>query len=155
MPSARSKRLVRKEEAVQVDAYHLDDDIGYLLGRAYTEGYRNLLKEFSALDIRPNQFVLLAQLDKTGPVSQNHLGRLCGMKPATAHMIVERLAVKGLVTADNNENDQRLTIISMTDAARAILGNLKLRAMAAGESSLRALSASEQESLRRFLKKLF
>jgi DNA-binding MarR family transcriptional regulator len=70
-------------------------------------------------------------------------------------MIVERLAVKGLVTSDNNENDQRLTIISMTDAARAILGNLKLRAIAAGESSLRALSASEQESLRRILKKLF
>lgn len=155
MPSARTKLLIRKEDSAQADAYRLDDDIGYLLGRAYTEGHRNLLKELSGLDIRPNQFVLLSQLDHTGPVSQNHLGRLCGMKPATVHMIVERLAAKGLVAADTNENDQRLTIISMTDAARAMLASLKLRATVAEKILLRALSANEQEFLRRILKKLF
>lgn len=136
-------------------AYALDEDIGYLLGRAYTEGHRNLLKEFGSYDMTPSQFVLLAQLQQTGATSQNQLGRLCGMKPATAHIIVDRLIARGLVATSQHESDQRLTIVSLTDLAHEVLDELKERALVAREKSLARLSANDTEFLRRILKKLF
>src|ERR1035437_10810612 len=89
------------------ELHTLDDSIGYLLGRAYTEGHRNLHKELADLDLTPQQHVIIMKLHELGEASQNLLGRSVGMKPVTDHGIISRLSSGGLIEVRGDDADRR------------------------------------------------
>jgi len=133
----------------------LDDSIGYLLGRAYTEGHRNLHKELADLDLTPQQHVIIMKLHELGEASQNLLGRSVGMKPVTVHGIISRLSIGGLIEARGDDADRRLALLSLSPSGKALVAELVRRAQVASAKSLVALSASEKATLRRILRKMF
>jgi MarR family transcriptional regulator, lower aerobic nicotinate degradation pathway regulator len=135
--------------------HSLDDSIGYLLGRAYTEGHRNLHKELADLDLTPQQYVIVMKLNELGEASQNLLGRSVGMKRVTVHGIISRLSSGGLIEVRGDDADRRLALLSLSPAGKALVGELARRAQAAAAKSLRSLSANEKTMLRRILRKLF
>ena len=82
--------------------YRLEDQIGFKLRLANQKH----LEVFSRLmpDVTPTQFAVLAKLNETGSISQNHLGRLVGMDAATTKGVVDRLKKKGfLVSAQSHD----------------------------------------------------
>lgn len=137
------------------ELHSLDDSIGYLLGRAYTEGHRNLHKELADLDLTPQQHVIIMKLNELGEASQNLLGRSVGMKRVTVHGIISRLSIGGLIEVRGDHADRRLALLSLSPAGKALVGELVRRAQAAAARSLAALSANEKATLRRILRKLF
>lgn len=137
------------------EVHTLDDSIGYLLGRAYTEGHRNLHKELADLDLTPQQHVIIMKLHELGEASQNLLGRSVGMKPVTVHGIISRLSIGGLIEARGDDADRRLALLSLSPSGKALVAELVRRAQVASAKSLVALSASEKAILRRILRKMF
>ena len=151
-----SSSTVRQSNLKFVQESHsLDDRIGYLLGRAYSEGNRNLHKELADLDITPQQYVLIMKLSELGEASQNLLGRLIGMKPVTVHGIISRLSTGGLIEVRGDDADRRLALLSLSPAGMALVGELSRRAQVAAAKSLAPLTASERTALQRILRKLF
>lgn len=137
------------------EMHSLDDSIGYLLGRAYTEGHRNLHKELADMDLTPQQYVIVMKLNELGEASQNLLGRSVGMKRVTVHGIISRLSTGGLLEVRGDDADRRLALLSLSPAGKALVGELARRAQVAAAKSLTLLTANEKAILRRILRKLF
>ena len=77
--------------------YVLEDQVGFLLRCAHqraTEIFNAVMGRFA---VTPTQFAALAKLDDLGSVSQNQLGRLTRMDPATVSGVVGRLIARGFV----------------------------------------------------------
>jgi hypothetical protein len=63
-------------------AYRLEDQVGFLLRRAYQRASSNLVERIGPYDLTAPQFATLARLYERGALSQNLLGRLVAMEPA-------------------------------------------------------------------------
>ena len=128
--------------------------MGYLLGRVFAETHRQCYQELSALDITPQQYVVIMKLLDNGATSQNELGVLVGMKPVTIHGIIRRLSDRGLIETQPHATDQRLRMHSLSAAGKAIVNELVKRVEAVGIRNFSPLNATEQETLRHLLKRL-
>lgn len=154
MPAANAK-TIEPQRLKRIGEYSLDDDIGYLLARAFAEGYRNLYRRLSDLDLTPRQFVIMMKLVEEGEASQNRLGRLAGMKPVTIHGVIQRLSARGLIETRYDKTDQRLSLHSLSASGKALIPELVDRAKRGLVQTLAPLNRDEQIVLRRLLKKLF
>ena len=79
------------------ESYALEPQIGYVLRRAHqraTQIFNSVMGDFS---VTPTQFAALAKIDDVGRVSQNELGRMTAMDPATIWGVVSRLIKQGFV----------------------------------------------------------
>src|SRR5882762_6117994 len=94
---------VRRKLAGDVDAaeraaaYVLEDQVGFLLRCAHQRGSEIFNAVMERFAVTPTQFAALAKLDDLGSVSQNQLGRLTRMDPATVSGVVGRLIARGFV----------------------------------------------------------
>jgi MarR family transcriptional regulator, lower aerobic nicotinate degradation pathway regulator len=94
------------------------------------------------------------RLQEQGEVSQNSLGRMVGMKPATIHGIAKRLEGRGLIAARRSPKDQRLILVALTDTGRGMAEELQQHSEAATAQSLGALSPTEQKTMKALLDKI-
>ena len=77
--------------------YRLDSSTGHLLRRAL-QRHQALFQECaSGTGLTPPQFAALTKLAELRRVTQNRLGRLVAMDPATAQGVMKRLALRGLL----------------------------------------------------------
>ena len=67
------------------------------------------------------QYAALAKLHDLGPTSQNQLGRMVGIDPATMFGVAGRLARRGLVSPSVDPNDARLVLLTLTPTGRDIV----------------------------------
>ena len=128
--------------------YRLEAQIGFVLRRAHQKAtgiFNAVMGEFG---VTPTQFAALAKLDDAGRVSQNELGRLTAMDPATAWGVVNRLIRQGYVAQSPDPDDARLVMVELTDAGRK--ATLRMKAVAA-EVSRETLSPFTEEEARRLL----
>ena len=92
-------------------SYRLEAQIGYVLRRAHqraTSIFNTVMGEFG---VTPTQLAALAKLDDVGRVSQNELGRLTALDPATIWGVVNRLARQGYVSQSPDPNEARLVMV--------------------------------------------
>jgi DNA-binding MarR family transcriptional regulator len=90
----------------------------YLTSRALTEA---TLRPWG---IGRTQWLVLWQLVHEGPTPQREMGRLLEVERATLSGIVTTLVRKELVTQEADEGDQRQRILRVTEAGRALWGEL-------------------------------
>jgi DNA-binding MarR family transcriptional regulator len=100
------------------------------------------------------QFAALAKLREVGPCSQNQLGRLIYLDAATTKGVVDRLGMRGLVTARPDANDRRRRAIALTDTGRAVADAAVKVARQITHQTLTPLTAAEQKTVIRLLRKL-
>ena len=97
----------------------LEDQVGFLLRCAHqraTEIFNAVMARFG---VTPTQFAALAKLDDLGSVSQNQLGRLTAMDPATISGVVGRLIARGYVRAVARRATMRaLVMLALTPAGQ-------------------------------------
>ncbi|HVJ39944.1 MAG TPA: MarR family transcriptional regulator [Dongiaceae bacterium] len=104
--------------------------------------------------LTPQQFSALAKIRETGGVSQNRLGRLTAMDPATILGVVQRLNQRGLIGRAPDPTDPRSTRLTLTEAGLELINEAIPRAMEATERTLAALSAGQRKELLALLSKL-
>ena len=128
-------------------AYRLDDQIGFLLRRAYQRASANLVTRIGAFDLTIPQFSVLARLHERECVSQNLLGRLVAMEPANIRDVVLRLKKRRLIRSERDSADGRLILLRLTPAGAALVETLLPLSIASTAASLAPLRPDEQVTL--------
>jgi DNA-binding MarR family transcriptional regulator len=100
------------------------------------------------------QFAALSKLHEVGPCSQNQLGRLIYLDAATIKGVVDRLNVRGFVTALSDPKDRRRRAVTLTDEGRRVTEAAMKVAGKITTQTLGPLTASEQRTIAALLKKL-
>ena len=149
---------IRKASARGVDGagpdYSLEDQVGHLLRRAHQRHVALFQRIMGENDPTPTQFAVMARLYERDDLSQNELGRLTAMDPATIKGVVARLEERGLIERAPDPNDQRRIRLSLTDRGRRIVPDLVEKARAITAATLAPLSREEAERLVALLRRI-
>ena len=133
--------------------YRLDDQVGFLL-RVAMQRHTAIFMSRIIRGLTQTQFAALAKLREVGPCSQNQLGRLIYLDAATTKGVVDRLEARGFVTARPDARDRRRRAIALTEKGRAAADGAVKVARQITRQTLVPLTAGEQRSVIRLLRKL-
>lgn len=145
-----SEKLGRKA----LSGFSLDDSISYLLRRAHQRASSILLVALTRHRLTPRQYFALARLYEVGSVSQNHLGRLAAMDPATTQGVVQRLQRRRLIKSSPAESDRRRHMLQLTPAGLQLIRQLVRDEQTRAGTLLDALDTRQRRQLRSLLSKL-
>jgi DNA-binding MarR family transcriptional regulator len=141
-------KLETGAQAVAVRNYVLDDQIGFVLRKAHqraTDIFNSVMSQF---EVTPTQFAALARLHEVGETSQNRLGRMTAMDPATVLGVVSRLKKRGLIEQRLDPNDGRMNLLSLSADGHALIGAMEQAGL---EVSRRTLEHLGERDARRLL----
>jgi DNA-binding MarR family transcriptional regulator len=94
---------------------------------------------------------MLISLAIEGPATVSELGQRLDMTPAHASLVVGELARAGLVERNHDERDRRLIIVSLSDAAKPAVAEMRKRHAA---PLLGFLGELDEEEADRFIEHL-
>ncbi|HVV80994.1 MAG TPA: MarR family transcriptional regulator [Pseudolabrys sp.] len=152
MPTSQSSRRL-KAVAVPPDHYLLDAQVGFQL-RVAMQRHTSIFMSRMVEQLTQTQFAALAKLYEVGPCSQNQLGRLIYLDAATIKGVVDRLALRGFVTALSDPRDRRRRAVALTARGRQATEDVIKVAMEATAETLKPLTAEERRAVARLLTKL-
>lgn len=135
-------------------AYALEGQVGHLLRRAHQRHTGIFQEMVSEAQLTPMQFAALVKLEQEGPLSQNHLGRLTAMDPATIQGVIRRLEERGLIDRLPDKEDRRRMILRASAAGSALARRLYAIALQISDRTLAPLSATERAQFLALLKRL-
>jgi DNA-binding MarR family transcriptional regulator len=133
--------------------YVLDEQGGFLM-RVAMQRHTSIFTSRMIEGLTQTQFAALAKLYEVGPCSQNHLGRLIYLDAATIKGVVDRLHLRGFVTALNDPKDRRRRAVSLTDRGRQVTETAMRVAAEITAATLAPLTADEQRQISKLLRKL-
>src|SRR6187397_31117 len=133
--------------------YILDDQIGFML-RVAMQRHTAIFTSQMIEGLTQTQFASLAKLYEVGPCSQNHLGRLIYLDAATIKGVVDRLHLRGFVTALSDPKDRRRRAVALTDRGRRATEAAMQVAAGITAATLTPLTAEEQRMVVKLLRKL-
>jgi len=133
--------------------FSVEEQAGFLLRRAYQRAAENLARAIGEGVTAP-QFAVLARLFERGPLSQNRLGRLVDMEPATIHGVTRRLRKAGLIETQADPGDGRRMLVSLTREGRRRMDELVPLSRAADARTVAPLSAEERTTLLDLLRRI-
>ena len=134
--------------------YVLDQQIGHLLRRAHQRASHIFKARFAGFDLTPTQFAALAKIADAREVSQNLLGRLTAMDPATMKGVIGRLHKRRLIDSGHDATDRRRTLWRLTAAGEKLLAAAIEAGLATSDQTLAPLNGKEREILARLLSRL-
>jgi DNA-binding MarR family transcriptional regulator len=135
------------------ERYVVDEQVGFLM-RVATQRHTAIFMSQMVEGLTQTQFAALAKLYEVGPCSQNHLGRLIYLDAATIKGVVDRLGVRGFVTALADPNDRRRRAVALTARGREVTEAARQVAARITADTLAPLTAEERHLVTRLLKKL-
>lgn len=141
-------------EAIAREPYQLEDQIGFVLRCVHQRATEIFNATMARHAVTPTQFAILAKLSDLGSVSQNQLGRLTAMDPATTSGVVGRLIARGFVSQSPAPEDARLVLLSLTPAGKAAVAEMKPDAQEVSRRTLEPLDAAEAKAMLAALAKL-
>ena len=133
--------------------YIVDSQVGFLM-RVAMQRHTSIFMANMIEDLTQTQFAVMAKLHEVGPSSQNHLGRLVYLDAATIKGVVDRLGLRGFVTTGSDPTDRRRRAVSLTDKGTKVMDAAIRVASKISTKTLRPLTAEEQRTLTRLLKKI-
>ncbi len=141
-------------EASAASSYVLETQIGFTLRKAHQRATDIFNTVMGGFDITPTQYAALTKLDDLGAVSQNQLGRLIAMDPATIFGVAGRLAKRGLVSQSVDPKDARLVLLELTDEGKRVVAAMKEHGLEVTRRTLEPLTAEEAETLNALIAKI-
>ncbi|MGQ0675027.1 MAG: MarR family winged helix-turn-helix transcriptional regulator [Rhodospirillales bacterium] len=134
--------------------YALEAQVGHLLRRAHQRATAIFLATIGEAQLTPTQWAALVKLRDTGGASQNHLGRLTAMDPATIQGVIRRLDARGLIERASDPDDKRRAVLRLTAAGLALVQRLAANAQAVSRRTLEPLVAEDRARFLKLLKAL-
>ncbi|WP_293810889.1 MarR family transcriptional regulator [uncultured Bosea sp.] len=138
----------------QCPDYVLDEQVGFLMRRAQQRHISIFQEMMGSHGPTPTQFAALSKLADGEEISQNQLGRMTAMDPATIKGVIARLAERGLVERLSDPNDQRRVLIRLSEAGLAAMPKFFETAKAITVATLEPLSPGETKQLLALLARL-
>ena len=137
-----------------LDGYAVEEQVGFLMRRASQRHGTIFQDGMAAADLTPTQFTALIKVVELGRVTQNRLGRLTAMDPATIQGVVHRLMDRALVVRTANPRDRRSIVVAPTKAGLALAAEAVVAARQITEATLEPLSMVERRQFLALLQKL-
>ncbi len=147
--------MSRKQNQPVIDNntdYVLADQVGFLLRSAHQRGSLIFKSVFEDKSLTPQQFAVLARLYEIDDVTQNKLGRLVDMDPATLQGVIQRLMRAGFMLRRPDPQHKRRLKIHLTDAGREMVKSCFELGRQVSSETLKPLNKAEQAELLRLLK---
>ncbi len=145
--------VAARADASEQRRYVLDEQAGFLM-RVAMQRHTSIFMSRMIEGLTQTQFAALAKLHEVGPCSQNHLGRLIYLDAATIKGVVDRLHLRGFVTALNDLKDRRRRAVALTERGRQVTEAAMLVAAEITAATLAPLTADEQRTVAKLLRKL-
>jgi MarR family transcriptional regulator, lower aerobic nicotinate degradation pathway regulator len=141
--AAKLPDVERKDAALDVP-YHLEAQIGFILRRVHQRATAIFARHFRRANLSPVQFSALVKVRDLGRVSQNHLGRMISMDPATVMGVVNRLEDRSLIRRQADPDDRRRTLLAITSDGLRLIEECEGLGHDVTEETLLPLSADEK-----------
>jgi DNA-binding MarR family transcriptional regulator len=100
--------------------------------------------QISALNLSPSHLRVLHLLAPTNTWAMKDLAEQLGLTPPSLTAITRRLVQTGLVQRQTHPDDSRISLLSLTEAGRALHEQLYAEHLARMEQLLAGLTAEEQ-----------
>jgi len=152
-PRRRSSSAAERA-ASQMAGYVLEAQIGFVLRKAQQRATAIFARHFGRHQLTPTQWTTLVRIEQYGSLSQNHLGRLTAMDPATIQGVVKRLIERKLVTRIADPDDRRRKRLGLTQAGQRLVRRLVANAFKVSRDTLRPLAKREQALVLALLERL-
>ncbi|MFF7453332.1 MarR family winged helix-turn-helix transcriptional regulator [Kitasatospora sp. NPDC008115] len=123
----------------------------YLLSRTGKAARARLAERLARRGLRLWDMAVLAALADFGPHAQRDLVRRLRVDPSDMAKVTDQLAAAGYVVRARDTADRRRVSVTVTDAGRALLTELRAEAHAVQEEVLAPLSAAERQVLHELL----
>ncbi|MGE0224553.1 MAG: MarR family winged helix-turn-helix transcriptional regulator [Acetobacteraceae bacterium] len=134
--------------------FALEGHVGFLLRKAHQRHAALFLEMAAEHGLTPTQFAALHKTILLGRVTQNHLGRLVAMDPATIQGVVRRLTARGLLAVARDPLDRRTVVLTPTEAGLALIDAMVACAQRSHEAALAPLTPDEQSVFLSLLSKM-
>jgi DNA-binding MarR family transcriptional regulator len=141
-------------ETMEINRSNLDEQVAHLLRRAHQRASSLFLSVLGDHQLTPTQFFAMARLHERGQLSQNKLGRLAAMDPATIQGVIRRLEERGYIQRTPDVNDRRRMVLTLTPSGADLVGNLVGYADNVTEAILEPLDERERDLFLDLLKRL-
>ncbi|MCX5496750.1 MarR family transcriptional regulator [Kaistia dalseonensis] len=132
------------QDAFASSGYELTVHPAHVIRRAHQRATMHFQEVMGEHDLTPTQMAALATIMRHGEVSQNQLGRLTAMDPSTISIVIRKLAKNGLVERSASAEDQRLSLIRLSEAGLRYTAPLLAKSVEAGRRVLAPLKPSER-----------
>jgi MarR family transcriptional regulator, transcriptional regulator for hemolysin len=106
----------------------------------------------SGMELTPGEVRLLAQAARAGTVRQSVLAERIGVEAMTVSSYVDRLEARGLIERLPDPSDRRAKLIALTDAADAVLDQVKVFADEARRQAAQSVDPEEWAVMLKVLK---
>jgi DNA-binding MarR family transcriptional regulator len=134
--------------------FTVEDHVGFLLRRAHQRHVALFTAGLAHADLTPTQFTALFKTVQLGRITQNHLGRLAAMDPATIQGVVRRLIARGLMRRGRDRMDRRTAVLEPTETGVALITGVVACARHAHDAALSPLSIEERVQILTLLRKM-
>ncbi len=134
--------------------YQVEQQIGFVLRRAHQRAssiFESVMEEF---DVTPTQFTTMIKLQDAGEISQNRLGRMAAMDPATTFGVISRLKKRGSVAQRTDPDDARRVLLRLSPDGADQTSRMRTAATRVTRETLAPLTIDEQKTLLSLLGKL-
>jgi len=137
-----------------VAGFVVEDHVGFLLRRAHQRHVALFTAAMAHAELTPTQFTALLKTVERGRTTQNHLGRLAAMDPATIQGVVRRLVARGLMRSGPDKMDRRTAVLEPTEAGVALIASVVACARLAHEGARAPLAPEERVQVLTLLRKM-
>jgi DNA-binding MarR family transcriptional regulator len=134
--------------------YVLEEQIGHVLRRAHQRASAIFMANFAEHGLTPTQFAALAKIRDEGEVSQNYLGRLTAMDPATMKGVIGRLHKRRVISRQADPVDGRRTLWRLTASGERLLARTVAVGEATTNKTLAPLAPKERKTVLDLLSRL-
>ncbi|MFQ6018834.1 MAG: MarR family winged helix-turn-helix transcriptional regulator [Kiloniellaceae bacterium] len=125
-----------------------------MIRRAHQRASATLTSALADDRFTPTQFFAMARLHERGQLSQNRLGRLTAMDPATIQGVIRRLYDRGFIERRPDPTDRRRTMLRLTPAGHDTIERLLDGIETVSRDILAPLAPDEQAQFRKLLKRI-
>ncbi len=132
----------------------LDEAITHLIRRAHQRASATFMAVLADHQFTPTQFYAMARLRERGQLSQNRLGRLTAMDPATIQGVTRRLYDRGYIERTPDPNDRRRMVLKLTPEGHRMVERLLKGIDAVHGQLLAPLTPHERTQFRNLLKRI-
>jgi len=134
--------------------YILERQVGHLLRKAHQRHTAIFARAIDEAKLTPTQYAALVKIFDLGEVSQNHLGRLTAMDPATVQGVIRRLRARNLVVRGADPDNKLRHILRLTEEGVALVRRAIPLGRKISEATLAPLEEAERKTLLDLLERL-
>jgi DNA-binding MarR family transcriptional regulator len=131
-----------------------EECILFLLGRAYYNARRRLKRRLLGYGLTPIQHLVLELLMKKEGLSAGEIGEMLFLDSATLSGVLHRMAQKGWITKETDNDDRRFVRLYLTEKGREMRPVLLGERERLNEEVLAGFTLEEKVLLKRLLKDL-